>query len=147
MQFCFEARCPRQDCAFGIDERGIISRNRFIGRLGLNRKAPDVTFPWAVRVYIVDLVDPPVIGRAINKTVRIRISGKAGNKIHRFQVLIASECFALACGIVHIVKIIAQIHIMRNRESSRFPGKARPCLWKQSAIFRIRTRCIRPYFT
>ncbi len=110
MQFGAKTRRPRQSCVFGIDECGTISRYRVIGLIGLNPEAPDIALPRTVRIGIIDLINSPVVSLAVNKTVRIWISGKAGNKIQAF--LITAECFALTCGIVHIVKIVAHIHIM-----------------------------------
>ncbi len=39
---------------------------------------------------IIDLVNPPVVGRPYSKTIRIRKTGKAHNIIRR--VLVAPEC-------------------------------------------------------
>ena len=45
----------------------------------LGRKAPDVTFPGADRLGVVDLIDPPVVGR--RQIERARIGGAVGNRI------------------------------------------------------------------
>ncbi|MBA7682285.1 hypothetical protein ES703_90635 [subsurface metagenome] len=121
VQFGAETCRPAKVC-IRVYEFGVVSRVGVIGSLGRNRKAPDIAPPRTIRLGIIDLIDSPVICRARNKAIRIRKSGKANNKICRG--LVALEC-ALG-AIVHIVKILAEIYIVRGRVISRPPAKAHP---------------------
>ncbi len=132
MQLGAKTGLPRQGWVFGIDERGIISRNRVVGLLGLNPEAPDLAFPRTVRVGLIDLVDSPIVSLAIYKAVRIRVSGEADNKIQRF--LVAPEC--VTCAVVHIVKIISEVNIVRDGKITGGPRHAGPCLGNHSSVSR-----------
>ncbi len=41
-----------------------------------NRKAPDITLPGTIRLSVINLINPPVVSLAPNKTIRICKSGK-----------------------------------------------------------------------
>jgi hypothetical protein len=48
-------------------------------------------------------------------------------------------CESISGAVVDIVEIITYIHIVSDREWSRFPGQRCPCILKKGAVFRIRT--------
>ena len=72
---------------------------------------------------IIDLIDSPVISCPWNKTIRIRKSGEADDKNQLALVALERTPGAL----IHIVIILAQIYIVRNRIRSRHPAKG--CPW------------------
>ncbi len=41
-----------------------------------NLKAPDVALPGTIRLSVINLINPPVVSRTPNKTIRICKSGK-----------------------------------------------------------------------
>ena len=71
-----ETGCPAK-FRIQADRISAVGRDGIMGLIGGNRKAPDVALPRAVRIGIVHFVDPPVIGRPRNETVRIGKSGEA----------------------------------------------------------------------
>jgi len=82
MQYRTETGCPGQSRVFCVNKFAAVIGNRVIGLQGWNRKTPDLAFPRTVGVRIIDLIDSPIVGIAIDKAVRIRVCGKANNKIH-----------------------------------------------------------------
>jgi len=100
---------------------GTISRVGCIGGPGGNRKAPDITLVYCSAIGF-NVIDPPVVSGARNKTVRKWHAGKANNKKRRDLV----ATVRLSGAIVHIVKILAEIYIVRDRKISRRPAKACP---------------------
>ncbi|MBA7681561.1 hypothetical protein ES703_89901 [subsurface metagenome] len=113
MQFCTPARTPAKVripvykfCA--IKWAGVVSL------FGRNQKAPDIAFVFRSTVCF-NLVDSPVVGCAGNKTIRNSKSGKTNN--NKCRCLVALE--RIFGTVVHIVKSIAEVHIVRGRSISR----------------------------
>jgi len=121
VQLGTETSRPAKSC-IRVNESGAVGWIGIVGCFGRNREAPNRTFPWTVRVGIVDLVDTPVIGCAGNKTIGKWKSSEAGNK--RCRALVAPEC-GLG-SIVYTVEIVAQIDIVGNSKFSRRPRKVHP---------------------
>lgn len=78
VQLCAKTRCPAK-LYIGAHTLGFISRIREVCSFGRNTKAPDRTFPGAVRLSVVDFIDSPVVSCSRNKAIRKRKSGKANN--------------------------------------------------------------------
>jgi hypothetical protein len=82
----------------------------------------------------VELIDSPVVGCARNEAILIRKSGKADEKIR--VDLVALEHVRTAGG--DIVKIFAEIHIVRGSGRSRRPLHAHPSILEYGTISRDR---------
>ena len=86
----------------------IVRRDRIISLLWRDGKTPDIAPPRAVRMQVVNLVDPPVVGCSRYKTVRKGISGKTDNIIRR--ILVTPE--RISGPGVHIPIIIVEVNIV-----------------------------------
>ena len=136
MQFRPETRRPTQDYVIRADELSAIRRIRIIRRLGRNRETPDIPFPRTVWIGFVDFVDSPVVRCSRDEALRIGKSRKAGHvKCCR---LVTSECLTCIRCMIHIVKVVAQIHIVRNGKISRRPAQVHPRIFMNGAIRRDR---------
>ncbi len=92
MRSRIDSRCPGKNrCLLYI--HSAISRVRTPDG-ALSSKAPDVAL---VRLENIKLIDPPVVGLG-----QFKWSGRIGCKSHRCS----------SSGIVHLVKIIAEVHIV-----------------------------------
>jgi hypothetical protein len=100
MQFRIETRLPGKP-PVRFYTLAAISRIGPKGGFGGNREAPDRSFPRTIRMQIIDLVDSPVVRRTLNKTLRIRKSGKTDDKIRR--TLVALENIRTAGGDIFII--------------------------------------------
>ncbi len=134
VQFRTETFRPAKFCS-KVYQLGTISRVGVICGLGGNRKAPDLTFPGTIGFGFIYFINSPVVSCSRHKTIRIRKSGKTDNKIR--LGLVASEC--LGGAVVHQVKIVTEVHIVRESKFARLPGKVHPRVQNQRAIFRIGT--------
>ncbi len=142
VQFSTETGCPAKLC-IQSNSLGVVSRNRKVCRLWRNTKAPDVTFPWAVRLGFVYFIDSPVVSRSRYKTVRNRKSWKTNN--YKRVYLVTYECAFGA--FINSIEVIADIHIVRDSEISRYPAQVYPGIRMESTILWIRAKssCARLY--
>ena len=99
-------------------------------------KAPDVSrmLCGAVRL---DFIDSPVIRGARNKTVRQGMSGKSDNEMQGGLVTLKR----LTRTVADVVKVRAEVHIMRSRRITWEPAKAHPSVLKKSAVGRCGIIC------
>ncbi len=140
----FHAETPRPAKLFiQAYQLGTISRIGKVCSLGRNTKAPDSAFMDCRVRRGINFVDPPVVSCARHKAVRIGKSGKADNKIR--SGLITLECTFGSS--IYIVEIFAQIHIVRDRKTSRLPGNVQPGILIQCTISRSGAKSVRPDLT
>ena len=100
MQFGPEARRPAQDHVIRTDKFGAVGRVRIVSRPGRNCETPDVAFPRAIRIGLVNLVDSPIIGCSPNQAVRI---GKSREACYvKRHGLVAPEQFGISRGLLDI---------------------------------------------
>lgn len=116
MQFCAETSRPVERYV-GAYEFGAVGRDRSIGLLGRNHEAPDIAGPGTFRVLVVDLVDPPIIGRARYEPFGIGKPDKAYYE-ERHRMIAAESC---GRAFVDVGEIFTHVHIVRNRETSGRP--------------------------
>ncbi|MBA7651296.1 hypothetical protein ES703_59113 [subsurface metagenome] len=104
-------------------------------------KAPGIAFPWTIRLGIIELIDPPVITLAEFE--------KAGGRISSIFLVLADQYVLRigSAGFVDIVEIVAEVHIVRDREISRSPAKAHPHILIHGTITRGGSQGIRKSFT
>ncbi len=115
VQLRIETYRPAKDC-IQVYEWGPISRDRVVCSPWGDRKIPDNAFVCCSTVSL-NFIYPPVVGRARNKTIRIIESRKANDK--KSRGLVAPEARRVGGAVVHIVKIIAEVHIVRGRSGTR----------------------------
>ena len=130
MQFRTETGRPSQR-RLDINKFGTIGRIWIVGLLRGNGKTPDVTLVFC-RAIGLDFVDSPVVRRTGNQTVRIGKSWKADNE--KRPGLVALE--RIAGPIIDVIKILAEINIMRGSGLSREPGEGRPRIQVDRAVRR-----------
>ena len=134
MQFRRIARLPAQ-CYVRTDEFGMVGRRRFIGFSWGNEKVPDLAFPGAGDIGVVDLINPPKVIRAGRQTFRIGETGEADD--YKVRCLVAPEQIRVTCGLVHVVKVLAYIHVMRDGKIPDFPAKIDPGVFVNRAVRRF----------
>jgi hypothetical protein len=100
VQLGAETRCPAQ-FDIRIDKLGPFDRYGLIGLLGRNQEAPDTAFPGAVRIGLINRIDPPIIRCPRDKTLRIGEAREASNQ--KRIGLVAAECVARA--FIYVVEI------------------------------------------
>ncbi|MBA7692803.1 hypothetical protein ES703_101372 [subsurface metagenome] len=113
-----------------VDKSGAVGRAGITSSWADEREAPNQAFDY--RAVGLNLIDPPVVSRARNKTFGIRSAGKTGE--NGLCGLVASE--RAAGAVIYISKIVAEVQIVRDCTSSSHPTKGYPVLVIIAAIRR-----------
>ncbi|MBA7687011.1 hypothetical protein ES703_95471 [subsurface metagenome] len=99
------------------------------------RKAPDLAFPWTIKIGIIYLINSPVVGLVpLQRSFR-------GNVADVLKRLSASIDFRRCCvGVSYSSFVIAEVHIVMGGFGTSFPTQRSSLFDIDSSVRRIRRR-------